>query len=149
MENTFWLLFLFIALVWSLISFQKKILLKDLNFFEVGFGNLSIIFVLSLIIYPILFMKGKMNFRRMIEISNYKKFIFLLSASLVFAGGLGMNYLLSKRDATSVIPLLQSGMLFLTLLLGCLIYGETITWRKVLASVLAIGAIITLTSEGK
>lgn len=139
--------FLIVITIWALIAFQKKILLRDFNFLEVGAGNFVVIFILVLILYFLLILAGKFDPFKLLNATRENKGRFLLCGILVFSGGLGINYLLSNNDATKIMPMLKAGMIISTLILGCLFYNEKITFKKMLASLFAIIAIVILFDE--
>ena len=143
------LVFITVAIIWALIAFQKKILLKDLNFLEVGLGNFTVIIIFVFLLYLFLTLSGKFNPRRLLNINGKQVRNFIICGTLVFAGGIGINYLLTVDDATTIIPMLKAGMILTTLFFGFLIYGERFTTKKVLASVLAIVAILILFYDKK
>ena len=126
---------------------KKKILLKDFNYIELRFGNLFIIFTLVIILYVILSILGKFDITHLTNVTPTQARHFLICGILIFIVGLGINYLLSNQDATSIVPMLTAGTLIFTLLFGCIVYSERITLRKVIASVFAIMAIIILFYE--
>lgn len=140
-------IFLIVITTWALIAFQKKILLRDFNFLELGLGNFVVIFILVCSFYLILVLSGKFDTSKLLNATREDQGRFLLCGILVFAGGLGMNYLLTNNDATKIIPMLKAGMITSTLVLGCLFYNEQITFKKVLASAFAVIAIIILFDE--
>lgn len=144
---SFTTIFVFIAIVWALVSFQKKILLRNFNYYEVGLGNVLVIILISLFLYPFLIKMKILDFSRLINTTTRERLTFLFCGLLLFSTGLGVNYLLSKRPATTIMPMLQSGLLFFTLLFGCIVYRENITFKKVIASILAITAIVILYDE--
>ena len=129
------------------ISFQKKILLKHLNFFELGMGNFIILLLLCMILYPILIKNNIININNFTTLSRYQIITYIFCAVSILTAGIGINYLLSKREATTVMPMIQSGIILTTLLLGCIVYRENITIKKVFASTLVILAIILLFNE--
>ena len=143
------LVFIIVAILWALIAFQKKILLNDFNFLEVGLGNFTVIIIFVFLLYPILTFSGNFNPKRLLNINRKQAYNFLICGTLVFAGGIGINYLLTSNDATTIIPMLKAGMILTTLFFGFLIYGERFTTKKVLASVLAIVAILILFYDKK
>lgn len=140
-------IFIIVITTWALIAFQKKILLRDFNFLELGLGNFVVIFILVCSLYLILILSGKFDTSKLLNATREEQGRFLLCGILVFAGGLGMNYLLTNNDATKIVPMLKAGMITSTLVLGCLFYSEQITFKKVLASAFAIIAIIILFDE--
>jgi len=141
------IVFIIVAIIWALIAFQKKILLKDFNFLEVGFGNFSVVIVLVILLYSILILCGKFTPRRVLNMNKNQALRFALCGSLIWSGGLGINYLLTNNDATKIIPMVKAGIIITTLVLGCLFYNELITFKKVIASLFAIIAIIILFDE--
>lgn len=141
------IVFIIVTMLWAFISFQKKVLLKDFNFIEVGLGNFVVILMLVIVLYITLSLMGKFNINRILNMTPTQASKFLICGILVFSGGLGINYLLSNRDATTIVPMLKAGMIISTLVLGCLIYSEKITLRKITASILAIMAVVILFDE--
>ncbi len=139
--------FLIVITTWALIAFQKKILLRDFNFLELGLGNFIVISILVCFLYILLILSGKFDTSKLLNSTREDQGRFLLCGIFVFIGGLGMNYLLTNNDATKIVPMLKAGMITSTLVLGCLFYSEQITYKKVLASVFAIIAIIILFDE--
>ena len=81
------LVFIIVAILWALIAFQKKILLKDFNFLEVGLGNFSVIIVLVFFLYLTLILCGKFTPRRLLNMNKNQALRFALCGSLVFCGG--------------------------------------------------------------
>ena len=143
------IVFIIVAIIWALIAFQKKILLKDFNFLEVGFGNFCVVIVLVFLLYLTLILCGKFTPRRVLNMNKNQAFRFALCGSLIWSGGLGINYLLTNNDATTIMPMLKAGMIITTLLFGFLLYGEKYTNKKVIASLLAISAILVLFYDKK
>ena len=90
---------------------------------------------------------GKFDINRILNMTPTHASKFLICGILIFSAGLGINYLLSNRDATTIVPMLKAGMIISTLVLGCLIYSEKITLRKITASILAIVAVVILFDE--
>lgn len=132
---------------WALTAFQKKILLRNFNFLELGLGNFVVLFIIICSFYLLLVLFGNFDTTKLLNATREEQGRFLLCGILIFAGGLAMNYLLTNNDATKIIPMVKAGIIISTLVLGYLFYREQITFKKILASGFAIIAIIILFDE--
>ena len=141
------ILLIIIITSWALTAFQKKILLRNFNFLELGLGNFVVIFILISSFYLFLVLSGNFDTTKLLNATREEQGRFFLCGILIFAGGLAMNYVLTNNDATKIIPMVKAGIIISTLVLGCLFYSEQITFKKVLASGFAIIAIIILFDE--
>ena len=141
------ILLIIIITSWALTAFQKKILLRNFNFLELGIGNFVVLFILISSFYLFLVLSGNFDTTKLLNATREEQGRFLLCGILIFAGGLAMNYVLTNNDATKIIPMVKAGIIITTLVLGCLFYSEQITFKKVLASGFAIIAIIILFDE--
>lgn len=138
MINNKYLLILLIIICWTLNPFLKKHAAKKIssNDYLVFNHILCTIIVFFYFVYLIINKKCDIN---CVKYLTNKDIIYSIFGALTSVlASILLIELLKKNDATEIIPNIQPLVLILTLLIGKFVFNETLTYNKIIGTIVLI-----------
>ena len=135
--STYLLLFLLIT-CWTLNPFFKKTISKKIPSREYIIYNQCLCSII-VFIYALYLLKNNTYDTTFIKNLTLKEvFISLLGAIVTVTASLLLIQLLKDNEASNIIPQIQPCIILLTVLIGYLIYNESLTKYKILGTIFII-----------
>jgi len=133
MNDTYILLFLLVA-CWTLNPFLKKQIAGKLKADEYMIYNHSICTIIIIIYLGYLLYKNNYSISSLKDLSNKDVCISIFGAVITVASSILLITLLQKNDTSYIIPHVQPCIIVLTLFIGYMFFGETISQNKMIGT---------------
>ena len=144
MNNHTYLLLLLLILCYTIKPFFKKHLSEKLLFNEQLVLNYTLCscVVIAYTIY-IVFFNG-VDFSGWSSLNSFDKTISIVSAIVTVTGSLLVFKLLERTEISYMIPTVQPCVILLTVMIGTMCYGESLTNRKIIGTLIIVIGLLVL-----
>ena len=137
MDNKY-LLLLFIIICWTLNPFLKKYAAKKISSNDYLIFNHILCTIIVFLYFIYLIFNKKCDINCVKYLTNKDIAFSILGAISSVVASILLIELLKKNDATEIIPNIQPMVLILTLLIGKVVFNETLTYNKILGTIILL-----------
>ena len=141
------LLIILLVICWTINPFFKKLSAKNLNSEEFMFFNHFLCSIIIILYFIYLLYNKQYNIKCIKKLTRYELIYSLLGALLTVSSSLILIKLLKENNASFIIPQIQPLVIFLTILVGYIIFKEDLDNYKILGGILIIFGIFVINKK--
>ena len=136
--NTTYLLIIILVICWTINPFFKKLSSKNLNSQEFMFFNHFLCSIIITLYFIYLLYNKQCDIKCVKKLNRYELIYSLIGALLTVISSLVLIKLLKENNASFIIPQIQPLVIFLTIIIGFVIFKEDLDNYKIFGGTLII-----------